>query len=339
MKIKRIAVCIIAVMVVFAMTACGNGQNNVTSQKPLIVLVTNGSNMGDKGFNDAGWAGCEKAKEKNDIDIRCLETEKASEFESNLESAGNDGAALVVIMGAAGSETVKRVAKNYPDTDFLVIDGGYSGKNIAGISFKEQEASFLAGVAAASVTKSGTIGFIGGKNEDSVVRYRCGFIAGVHSVNPDINVITKYLNTFSNSEKGRQAAIAQNKNGADVIMAAAGNAGTGVIKAAGEKNFWAIGSDADQSVQDSKHVLCSATKDISKAVSEEIDSACDGDFDADVKVMTIKDDQVGLSDNAGNLSSAVTNSIERWKKAIEKKKFTVPYNAKTLADFKTPEIE
>lgn len=319
---RKIIVCVTIAVMILSLAACGNGQNGqnkITNQKPLVVLVTNTGTMGDKSFNDAGWSGCEKAKEDNDIDIRCLETENSDELEANLQSAGNDGAKLAVVMGSGNKETIDREAKNYPDTDFLIVDGKKSGDNVAGITFREEQGAFLAGIAAASTTKTKTVGFIGGEKTDSVIAYECGFKAGVETLDQDIEVLTKYAGTFSDAAKGKKIAAAMNKSGADVIMQAAGNTGGGVIEAAGEKGFYAIGSDVDQSVMDSEHVLCSAVKGISSAVEEEIDKTCKGDFKAENIVGSVEDDQVGISDNAGNLPDALMERLNKIKKQIEKK--------------------
>lgn len=338
---KKIIALIAMIIMVFTLVACGNGmngQNKITAQKPLVVLVTNVGPMGDSGFNDAGWAGCEKAKEENEIDIRCLETGASDELEENLQSAGNDGAALVVVMGNNNKEIIEKTAKYYPETNFLIVDGESKGDNISNVIFKEEQGAFLAGVAAASQTKTKTVGFVGGMECDAVYRYEYGYRAGVKAINENINVISTYTGTFGDEEKGSNAALTLYKEGADVIMQAAGKTGVGVIKTAAQKKIWAIGTDTDQSVLSSDYVLCSATKSITSAVSEEIKKAYKGDFKAETIEKNIKNDGVGISDNAGNLPSIINDKLDDWRKAIGKEEFVVPYNEKTLNNFEAPKI-
>ncbi|MGI6722639.1 MAG: BMP family ABC transporter substrate-binding protein [Anaerovoracaceae bacterium] len=339
---KKIFAGLIAAVMVFALTACGTiqgNQNKVVKQNPLVVLVTNTGSMGDNSYNDEGWVGCEQAKKDMDIDIRCLESQNAKEVDQNLQSAGNDNAALVVVMEDGNRDAIKRASVNYPDTKFVVIDGKKYGDNVAGVTFAEQEGAYLAGIAAASVTITKTVGFIGGKRDAAVQRYEAGFKAGVMTVEKDINVLTQYTGNYSDTEKAASIAEAMHKRGADVIMQAAGKAGAGVIETAGKDDFYAIGTDADQSVNDSEHVLCSATKDISGAVKEQIAKVVKGDFQAKDLEKTIKDDSVGISDNAGNMPQLLVDRLDRVKKEIIKGKIKVPWDSRSLANFKAPDIE
>lgn len=342
-KNKRwVLLLLLAAVLSVSLTACGTAQQNenaVTRQNPLVVLVTNTGAMGDGGFFDAGWSGCEAAKKDHEIDIRCLESGSGRQLSQNLQTAGNDGAMLVVIMGGGHENVIHTAADKYPRTNFFVVDGKAYGKNTAGVTFAEQEAAYLTGIAAAMNTRKKTVGFVGGRKTTAIRNYEIGFTAGVQTVDPDIRVRSRYIDSMTNSSRAAAAARALHQSGIDVIMQAAGAAGRGVMREAGKEEYYVVGTDADQSVQDSRHVLCSAVRHLNAVIEEEIQNALKGRFQPVNRVADLQNDGVGYSDNAGNLSHLVKERLRRAEKQIRRGRITVPYNAATLRQFQAPDLE
>lgn len=335
---KKACIVVMCLITACVMCACGN-QNKVTKQKPIADMITVSSSMGDEGINDAGWSGFEKASEKEDMSIRCLESKDPASFRENLSAAGNDNAKIAVIIGDGGEKTIKKAAEKYKDTNFLVVEGNLkNGSNIGSLSFHEEESGFLAGTAAALSTKSGTVGFLGIKGSSVTEKYEAGFAAGIRSENSSVELRTAYISDQTDSAKAAAGAEKLKKQGADIIMQAVGSSGKDVIEIAEDKGFMVIGTDTDQSVLDSKNVLCSAVKDVKNEVAERVEDAVKGRFDGEVSEFDLKNKGVGLSDNAGNLSDKAGSRTDEWEKAIRKGKFTVPSNQKELNSFKVPEI-
>jgi basic membrane protein A len=332
-----LAVLLIAVLTL-VLAACGD-QNKVTRQDPLVFLVTDTGSIGDSGFNDAGWSGCEQAGQDADIDIRCLESADTTELEHNLQSAGKDQAQTVIVMGGEHGEVLQRTSRNYPDSDFVIVGGNVYGSNTAAISFRDEQAGYLAGLAAASMTRTNVVGFVGGRRTSAARRCEIGYRAGVRTVRSDIKVVSGYTGSFSDSDAAQRQAESLYRSGADAIFHDAHSAGRGVIAAAGEKNFFVIGSDVDQSVCDSKHVLCSITRDISGSVAKEIERSVKGSFQAGTIERSVGDKGIGFSDNAGNLPDFVCDRLTEAEQQIRKERIVVPQTKKELQSFRAPELE
>ncbi|MYR44835.1 BMP family ABC transporter substrate-binding protein, partial [Streptomyces sp. SID5910] len=199
-------------------------------------------------------------------------------------------------------------AEKYPDTTFGIVDSVVEGKNVASLVFAENEASYLAGVAAAKATKTNTVGFVGGVDVPLIHKFEAGYKQGVQDTNPKVKVISQYLTQtaeeggFSSPDKGRAAAEGQIEKKADVVYQAAGLSGQGVIEAAAKAKVWAIGVDSDQYQQEAlaaykDHILTSALKDIDGAVFALAKSVKDGKPLAGTQTFDLKSDGVGLSDS------------------------------------------
>jgi len=337
MNVKKIIISILMIMLCITAAGCGS-RNDVVKTEPLTVLVTDAPGLGDKSFNDSAWEGCERAAEKMKVKVRCLEPDSENKIADNVNQAAIDEAAMIICAGSDQTSAVKRISAAHHDINFVLIDGEAVRKNVKCIKFDEQEGAFLAGVAAASETKTDVVGFVGGKDNKVINKFRYGFEAGVEAVNPDATVMAAYTGNFSDREDGRAAALKLKAEGADVVFHAAGACGKGVIQAAGEKNFMVIGCDTDQSSLDSEHVLCSVTKRVDNAVFDAIKENERGKFTAGIVEYGLKNGGMDISDKAENLTSKDEKNIKKWKKAIVKEKFVVPYDAASYAAFEVPEI-
>ncbi|MFE9096191.1 BMP family protein [Streptomyces sp. NPDC007264] len=238
---------------------------------------------GDQSFNDAAFAGFQKAEKDFKIsgrDIEPQDGESDADKVQRLETLAKSGYNPVIGVGFAYAPAVKQVAAKYPKVTFGIIDDNtIQLKNVADMVFHEEQSSYLAGVAAAKTTKKNHIGFIGGVDIPLIHKFEAGFAQGAKSVNPKIKIESQYLTQtpaeggFSSPDKGKDAANGQIEAGADVIYQAAGLSGQGVIQAAAAHKVWAIGVDSDQYTQGAlakykDYILGSALKNVGGAVYE-----------------------------------------------------------------------
>ncbi|MFI7186684.1 BMP family protein [Streptomyces anthocyanicus] len=315
-----------------AATACGgtSGESGDDGgdDKGLAIAYDVGG-KGDQSFNDAAYAGLERAKKEfgyKTADIEPTDGETDADKEQRLTSLAKQGYDPVIGVGFAYGPAMKAVAAKYPDTTFGIVDSVVEGKNVASLVFAENEASYLAGVVAAKATKSKTVGFVGGVDVPLIHKFQAGYEQGVKDTDPKVKVVSQYLTQtaeeggFSSPDKGKAAAEGQIEKKADVVYAAAGLSGQGVIEAAAKAKIWAIGVDSDQYKQEAlatykDSILTSALKDINGAVFALAKSVEDGKPLTGTHTFDLKSDGVGLSDSNPKFAE-----VPGAKEAVEKAK-------------------
>ena len=244
----------------------------------------------------------------------------------------------VVGVGFAYSEAVNAVAPDFPEVNFAVVDGfdpdTKANDNVAYLGFAEEQGSFLVGVAAAEKSKSGTIGFVGGVNNNLIRKFEAGYTAGAKAAKPDVTVVVSYiqesdLSGFGDPAGGKAAATGEFDKGADVVYHAAGGSGTGVFDAAveaGEGN-WAIGVDSDQYLKATKaqkpFILTSMLKRVDTATYDFAKSVNDGKPLTSFQVYDLAADGVGYSTSGGFIDDIVAD-LDGYKAKIVSGDITVP---------------
>ncbi|MFC9465532.1 BMP family lipoprotein [Streptomyces coelicoflavus] len=329
-RLTRVAVGVASLAL--AATACGGtsseGDDGGGDDKGLAIAYDVGG-KGDQSFNDAAYRGLEQAKKEfgyTTADIEPTDGETDADKEQRLSSLAKQGYNPVIGVGFAYGTAMKAVAAKYPDTTFGIVDSVVEGKNVASLVFAENEASYLAGVTAAKATKTNTVGFVGGVNVPLIHKFQAGYEQGVKDTNPKVKVISQYLTQtaeeggFASPDKGKAAAEGQIEKKADVVYAAAGLSGQGVIEAAAKAKVWAIGVDSDQYKQEAlakykDSILTSALKDIDGAVYALAKSVEDGKPLTGTHTFDLKSDGVGLSDSNPKFAE-----IPGAKEAVEKAK-------------------
>ncbi|MEU9255318.1 BMP family ABC transporter substrate-binding protein [Streptomyces sp. NPDC048270] len=344
-RITRIAtVGLASAALALSATACGGKKSSDTgssdSKEASAAIAYDIGGRGDQSFNDAAYAGLEKAE--NDFKIKGAEAEPTDgEGEADkvqrLTELARKGNNPVIGVGFAYAPAIKKVAPKFPDTTFGIIDDtSVTGPNIANLVFNEEQGSYLAGVAAAKVSKTGTVGFIGGVEVPLIKKFEAGFAQGVKDTNPNAKVLSQYLTQppnfdgFAKPDLGKAAAQGQLDAGADVVYAAAGLAGSGAIEAASAKGKWAIGVDSDQYNQAglAKYkdaILTSVTKDVSDSVYDLIKSVKDGKPTTGEIRYGLDKDGVGLADSNPKYKEMadVIAAVEKAKADIIAKKIVV----------------
>ncbi|WP_369248779.1 BMP family protein [Streptomyces sp. R41] len=319
------------------MSACGGtstsaGSSDSKGDKGLAIAYDVGG-KGDQSFNDAAYEGLKKAKAEFKYDTADLEPtdgETDADKTQRLVSLAKQGYNPVVGIGYAYGPAVKAAAAKYPNTTFGIVDDStVTAKNVADLVFSEQEASYLAGVAAAKATKTDTVGFVGGVDVPLIHKFEAGFEQGVKDTKPGVKVLSQYLTQtaeeggFSSPDKGKTAAEGQIEKKADVVYAAAGLSGQGVIEAASANKVWAIGVDSDQYQQEalSKYkdsILTSATKNVASAVYNLAKSVEDGKPESGIVRGDLKTGEVGLADSNPEYKSntAIQDAVKAAKEKI-----------------------
>ena len=211
-----------------------------------VALLTPGP-ISDHSWNAGAYRGLEQIRDSLGATISHIQTKTPAEFEDNFRQYGSQGFNLVVGHGFEYQDAAKRVAPDFPNTIYVITSATTPTPNVAGISFGFADASYLAGILAASMTKTNKLGTIGGSEFPPVVESFHAFEQGAHSVNPSISVVTSYIGNWDDVSAGKEQALAQLARGVDVIFQNADAAGLGVFQAVRErKNAFVIGSNSNQ---------------------------------------------------------------------------------------------
>jgi basic membrane protein A len=233
----------------------------------------------DKSFNEAASQGAQKWADETGGTFSEIELNSEAQREQALRRFADAGDNPIAMTGFAFESTLNAVAPDYPDTKFVIIDSVVDQPNVRSVTFRADEGSYLAGVAAATASKSGTVGFIGGMDVPLIRAFACGYVQGVKATDPDAKVIQNMTGTtpaaWNDPVKGGELAKAQVAQGADVVYAAAGGTGVGVLQAAADENVLSIGVDSNQNYLHPGQVLTSVMKRVDTAVYEAFKAGAD----------------------------------------------------------------
>ena len=290
------------------LAACGNrsSRNAASSSdvKTKAAIVTDTGGVDDKSFNQSAWEGLQDwGKEHNlskDKGFTYFQSTSEADYANNLQQAAGSYN-LIFGVGFALHNAVEEAAKDHSDLNYVLIDDVIKDqKNVASVTFADNEAAYLAGVAAAKTTKTKQVGFVGGIESEVISRFAAGFKAGVESVDPSIKVQVDYAGSFGDAAKGKTIAAAQYAAGADIVYQVAGGTGAGVFAEA---------KYTSKDGKESNFVLVSTLKQVGTTVKDIANKAEKGEFPGgQVIVYSLKDKGVDL---------AVTNLSEEGKKAVE----------------------
>lgn len=341
---RSLALVLVLVMALSLFVGCAQetpapAETPDTTQEPAekpktFGMVTDTGGLGDKSFNDSAWEGLQRAGKEFGVEPVVLQSTKQEDYEPNLGNM-SQSVDLTIGVGFLFENAMKVVAEQYPDKMFGVVDTAVQAPNVMSVLFKEHEGSFLVGVIAGLTTKTNVIGFVGGMELPTIQKFEAGFRAGVASVNPDAKVLVNYTGVFDNPDKGKEVALAQYANKADVIYHASGACGIGVIQAADERDFWAIGVDKDQSAESTKNkVLASMIKRVDTATYTMVKAMQEGTFKGEVVTLGLKEEGVGYSDGGNNVPEEVKAVVEKYKQAIIDGTIVVPETPEQLETFK-----
>lgn len=257
-------------------------------KKLRIALMITPKGLNDQGFNDQANAGLKEAERKYGIETVLIEPATMKDPEASLRFFTGQSFDAIIAVGVAFLDAIRKISTEHPQLPFFVIDSTVDEGNIRGISFREDEGSFLCGYLAARFSKTGKIGFIGGVKIEVILRFFNGFRNGAqHAGTGTVDVVERYVaedfSGFNKADEANAMAVEMYKEGCDVIYAAAGASGLGVISAAAKTKKFAIGVDMNQDSMAPGHVLTSMLKRVDLVVEDVVKSLQEGKGPASVK--------------------------------------------------------
>lgn len=285
----------------------------------VVTMVTDTAGLGDQNFNDLANAGGTQAATDFGIEWKVIESVDIPAYVPNL-TAGIEQGPLVVAVGFLLTDAVSAVASQFPDGHFAIVDAAVEAPNVQSILFKEQEAAFLGGVAAGLLTKTNKLGIIGGQRIPPVIRYEVGFRAGVESVNPDCEVVVAYADSFGDPDKGKELALAQFADGADILFPIAGLTGVGAYSAVQELNKqgeqWVIGVDVTQEHNAPGFEYFVVRKGVDTGVYKVIEQEVNGNFTPGVNLLGLAEGGVAFEDPNSRVPAEVAAVVDEWQQKI-----------------------
>lgn len=296
-----------------------SSKENSSTLKVGVVLGVGG--LGDKSFNDAVYQGLVSAKKDLGIEYKYSEPNSSAEDEQFLREYAEAKYDLIIATGFPMKDAAERVAKDYPDMKFAMIDEVVDSPNTRNLLFKEDEGSFLMGALAGMMSKTGTVGFVGGLEIPLIQKFQRGYEQGAKYINPNMRVLTVYiggLSPFSDPLRGKEIALSLIQNGSDVVYHAAGGSGLGVIEGTKEAGKYAIGVDSDQDDVAPGVVLTSMLKKVDVAVYDTIKSVIEGDFTGGIHSFGIAEDGVGTTDFRNSKEIVGAENIGKIQEIISK---------------------
>ncbi len=301
----------------------------IAAAEPAVIYDLGGKF--DKSFNEAAFNGAEKWKAETGGTYKELEMQNEAQREQALRSLAEEGANPIVTTGFGMSDPIALVAPDYPDTKFVTIDGWVDPAehpNVLTISFAEHEGSYLVGILAAMASKTGTVSFIGGMDIPLIRNFACGYAQGAKAVKPDIKFISAMTGTtpaaWNDPVKGAELAKAQKAQGSDVIFAAAGGTGVGVLQAAADEGILSVGVDSNQNHLFPGKVLTSMLKRVDVAVYNSMIAG--EDLDTTTQTLDLKSDGVGYAlddNNAALVTPEMKAAVDAAAEKIKSGELTV----------------
>ena len=322
----------------------GSGGDDAATEETsdfTVAMVTDVGGVDDKSFNQSAWEGIQQFGEENglkkgDDGFDYLQSTSDADYNTNLNNLIRREFDVVFGIGFLMEGAVKEIAEQQPDAQIAIIDAVVDAPNVASVMFKEQEGAFLAGVAAALMTETGKVGFVGGMEIPVIERFEAGFLAGVEAADPAVEVDVQYTGAFDKAELGKTTANLMYSAGADIVFHAAGGTGNGVFTEAKERkeadpeaNIWVIGVDADQYEEgqtgDANVTMTSVLKRVDSAVINISDQAAAGEFPGgETTTYGLADDGVGLADARGAIPDDIMAKIEEFKQQVIDGEIEVP---------------
>ncbi|WP_368344836.1 BMP family protein [Pelagovum sp. HNIBRBA483] len=282
----------------------------------------------DKSFNEAAYNGALRWAEETGGSFNEVELQSEAQREQALRRFAESGANPIVMAGFAFGTALGEVAADYPDTKFAIIDMVVDAPNVRSVVFNEHEGSYLVGMLAAMASESDTVGFIGGMDIPLIRKFGCGYAQGVQAVNADATVIANMTGTtpaaWNDPVKGSELTLAQISQGADVVYAAAGGTGVGVLQTAADNGILSIGVDSNQNYMHPGQVLTSMLKRVDNAVYDAFVAGTD--LETGFNVMGVGNGGVGYAldeFNAELITAEMQAAVDEAAAAIASGELTV----------------
>ncbi|WP_223622891.1 BMP family protein [Microbacterium sp. EST19A] len=340
MNIKRYSLIAAAAVLALSMSACSSPSSEDGGEDDGARSVANvvPGALGDQSFYDDAESGIAQLKSDGYTATTLQgDANNPAQWKANLQSVSTGQNDVVVIGSSTASDTITEVAPKFPDQHYIFYDGVIDAPNVASLTYKQNEGSFLAGVLAALATTqtedfpladgSKKIGLVGGMDIPVINDFAAGFRAGAEAVDPSVEVLVSYVGSFSDSAKGYDQAKAMFDQGADVVYQVAGGAGVGVLQAAADADKYAIGVDSNQNALQKGHILASMLKHVGASIVQAVEDDEAGTLAyGKTTEFGLANDGVGLTfdDNEGIVPDAVIQAIDDYKQKVVDGEIEVP---------------
>lgn len=326
-----------AFLLTFVVSSCGTRTEAQKQCQIRVGIVFDIGGKNDRSFNAAAWDGVRRAEKDLPICLYDVEPGNPTSIEPAMRAFAEKNFDLIIGIGFAQGPIMQKVAEDYPNIKFAIVDGVIKDKNdeplknVASLVFREHEGSYLVGMIAASKSKTGVLGFVGGMDIPLIHRFEKGYEEGAKSVNPNVKVIDNYVGitdaAWNNPGKGKELALSQIEKNADVIFTAAGNSGLGAFDAVeqygrndqGEANKFVIGVDSNQNMVKPGFVLTSMVKRVDNSVYDVVKEVLSGKFQGGFHVFGLDKDGVAFSmdeNNKGLIPDDVLKKVDVAKTKI-----------------------
>lgn len=320
MKLKQISLTLVSMLAAASAYAAD----------PKFAVIYDAGGKFDKSFNQSASEGAERFKKETKIGFMEVQVASDTQTEQVLRNLARKKVDLIAAIGFGQAQAVQNVAKEFPATRFVLIDGVANGANVSSVLFKEQEGSYLVGVAAALASKSKKVGFIGGMDIPLIRNFSCGYAQGVKATDGKIEVVQNMVGTttaaWNDPAKGGELARAQIERGVDVIFAAAGGSGLGTLQAVKEKGKLGIGVDSNQNYLHPGNMLTSMVKRVDQAIYDSFMQVKNGTWKAGVVYKGVKEGGVDWAldkDNRSVISADIEKRVNAAKQDIINGKINV----------------
>lgn len=294
-------------------------------------LILDKGGKDDKSFNAAAYEGATRAKRELGVELKYVEAMDDVAIESTMRSFAQKKYDLILAIGFAMADAVKKVAPQFPELKFALVDAEVKLPSVRNLLFEEHEGSYLVGAMAALASKTGQVGFLGGMDVPLIRRFQLGFEAGVKKVNPKTLVVANYIgvtsDAWNNPAKAKELALAQYNKGVDVIFAAAGASNYGLFDAAEEKKLLSIGVDSNQNWVKPGYVLTSMLKRVDVAVFDAVKDAKSGKFVGGTQRFGLANQGIDYAldqHNAKLVTPEMKKTVDGLKAQILSRKIVVP---------------
>ncbi|MFZ6862321.1 BMP family lipoprotein [Undibacterium sp. Ji67W] len=303
--------------------ACLLAVSSVYAADPKVAVIYDAGGKFDKSFNQSASEGADRFKKETKINVIEVQVASDTQAEQMLRNLARKNVDLIAAIGFAQAQAVQNIAKEFPKTKFVIIDGIAKGDNVNSVLFKEQEGSYLVGVAAALSSKSKKLGFIGGMDIPLIRNFSCGYTQGAKATDSKIDVVQNMVGTttaaWNDPAKGGELARAQMERGVDVIFAAAGGSGMGTLQAVKEKGKLGIGVDSNQNYIHPGNMLTSMVKRVDQVIYDSFMEVKNGTWKGGVTYKGLKEGGVDWAldkDNRSVVSADVEKRVNAAKQDI-----------------------
>lgn len=294
--LKKIKSLLFVGILSLGVVGCSSTKEETKDDVKKVTLILDEGGVNDQSFNQSAWSGALSAKEKYGVDVQYIEAKQESDYATNIETAIDMESDLIIGVGFKLTEAIENAAKAYPEQKFAAIDCAYEQipLNVVPILFNEEQSGYTAGLVASQMTKTKKVGFIGGMDIPSCSNFVVGFKKALKEIDPEIEVLVQYANSFTDAAKGRSIANQMINSGADIIFTAGGGVNNGTWEACKEANIKSIGVDMPSNQFAPDTIITSALKNVGTGVELTVKDLVEDNFiGGQIKMFDLSNGGVG----------------------------------------------